>query len=95
MTYEENEFRIDREALQGVVGSEVEWNVEPEVILEMIKGQEVTAWVKDKNFAILKVKAIISDSTEKLPGSVRLWVENWQGVPLPKAWAIKILEIYP
>lgn len=41
------------------------------------------------------VRAVISRSSGKLPGSEKLWMVNFQGKMEPEPWAIKILEELP
>ena len=86
------EFEIEREALQDIVGQQVDPWSEPKAILDWIKGKEVKAEIQDEKFEKMIVKAIICETAEELPDSARLWVDDWKGRRLPEGWFIKILE---
>lgn len=95
MEYESKEYRIDREVLQDLAGFTVDRKADVREILEMVKGKEVNVLVTDDKWEKVKARAIIAESTEELPGSAKLWAEDWQGWLSDKPWAIKILEVYP
>ena len=93
--YEDKEFQIERESLQGVVGQAVDPNSEADAVLEALKGKEARFLLGDEKFEMMEVKGIVSEWAERLPGSAKLWPYDWKGRRHSKPWAIKILEVYP
>ena len=64
---------------------------------ELIEGQETGLTIKDltrgpRKYENRVVKAIVSSSPGKLPGSDLLRVRSWTGRLYPEPWAIKIVE---
>jgi len=62
---------------------------------ELKEGQEQVINVRSKeNYEMRVVKAIVSSSPEKLPGSERMWLRTKGGGKISQPWAIKIIEDY-
>jgi hypothetical protein len=64
---------------------------------DLPEGREVVLTIKDltagpRKYENRVVKAIISSSPAKIPGSDVLRVRSWTGVLYPQPWAIKIVE---
>ncbi len=64
---------------------------------ELVEGRELLLTIKDltpgkRKYENRVVKAIVSSSPDKLPGSDILRVRSWTGVLYPQPWAIKIVE---
>ena len=91
MAYEKKVFLMDRETLHEIVGPSVNRDEDMLVVMDRIKGKEINASLRDENFAMVKVKGIVSDKSQA--GSSKMILEDWKGNKLPKPWSIKILEI--
>lgn len=91
MAYEKKVFLMDRETLHEVVGPQVDRNEEMLIVMDRIKGKEIKTPLRDENFAMVKVRGIVSDKAQ--PNSSKMVLEDWKGNKLPKPWSIKILEI--
>ncbi|SPD72393.1 conserved hypothetical protein [uncultured Desulfobacterium sp.] len=62
---------------------------------ELKDGEEQVVNVRDTaNYETRTVKAILSSSPEKLPGSDILRIRWQRGYKHPEPWAIRILETY-
>lgn len=91
MSYEKKVFVMDRETLHEIVGPSVNRDEDMLAVMERIKGKEIQAPLRDENFALIKVRGIVSDKSQ--PNSSRMILEDWKGNKLPKAWSIKVLEL--
>ena len=91
MAYEKKVFLMDRESLHEVVGPQVNRDEEMLVVMEKIKGKEIKAALRDENFALVKLRGIVSDKA--LSNSSKMVLEDWKGNKLPKPWFLKVLEI--
>ncbi len=91
MGYEKKVFLMDRETLHEVVGPQVDRNEEMLSVMERINGKEIKASLRDENFALIKLRGVVSDKSQ--PKSSRMVLEDWKGNKLPKPWSIKVLEI--
>lgn len=85
------EYRLDREALQALVGPGVDPRTDEDILLEMVKGKEVFVPLKDEQFSNFETRAMILESADQAPGAAILLIEDWQGHVRPRAWAIKLL----
>ncbi len=57
------------------------------------QGEEVEILIRDlKEYETRRVKAILSDSEERLPDGNILWLRYSRGLLYPKPWRIKIRE---
>ncbi|MFC1968220.1 hypothetical protein ACFLVX_02365 [Chloroflexota bacterium] len=92
--YEDREFSLDRESLQDTVGQSIDPHWEADAVLAALKGKEAKFLLMDENFEAMNVKGIVSESTDPLPGSAKLWPYDYQGRRQTQPWAIKILEVY-
>ena len=64
-----------------------------EDISELKDGEEQELQIRDtETYEVKVVRAVISSSPEKLPGSDVLRVRWQRGQPVPQPWAIKIVE---
>ncbi|GEM_PF-3480170 len=91
MGYEKKVFLMDRETLHEVVGPQVDRNEEMLSVMERINGKEIKASLRDENFALIKLRGVVSEKSQ--PKSSRMVLEDWKGNKLPKPWSIKVLEI--
>ena len=91
MAYEKKVFLMDRESLHEIVGSQVNRDEEMLIVMDKIKGKEIKASLRDENFALVKLRGIVSDKA--LPNSSKMVLEDWKGNKLPKPWFLKVLEI--
>ena len=67
---------------------------------EISQPGEIELYVRElstgtKKYKIRKVKAIVSSSSDNLPGGDTLWIRYWNGRLHPHPWAIKIVEELP
>lgn len=90
MAYEDKEFLLDRETLQLLAGPAVSRDEEALVILAKLKGKEISATLRDENFAMVNVKGTLID---KASGASKVWIEDWKGFRLPKPWGLKVKEL--
>lgn len=63
----------------------------------LIEGKEIELTVRDLNpgrykYEMKKVKAVVSRSSDKLPGAAELWLRAPLGEPYPQPWVIKVLK---
>ncbi len=93
--YEDKEFNLDRESLQDTVGQSIDPHWEADAVLAELKGKEAKFSLRDESFENIEVRGIVSESSDPLPGSAKLWPYDYQGRRQSKSWAIKILEVYP
>ncbi len=91
MQSESKVFRLDREALQALVGPGVDPWTDEDVLLGMVKGKEVIVPLKDEKFENFEIRGIIMESQDEAPGAAKLLIDDWQGRVRPKTWAIKLL----
>ncbi len=91
MVNENKVFLMDRETLHEIVGPSVNRDEEMLVVMDKIKGKEINASLRDENFALVKVRGIVTDKV--MPKTSKMILEDWKGNKLPNPWSIKVLEI--
>lgn len=61
--------------------------------VELKDGEEQVLEIRDtETYEQRTVRAVLASSPEKLPGADELQLRGTLGQPLPKKWAIKILQ---